>query len=197
MSRLRKTDPEMAVQAAMALFWQHGYGDLGTRQLEEETGITRFTLQTTYGGKMPLFLTALDTYLDAFEAHACPAMQDGKLETIASWFEARSNPSMYPEFARNGCFLLNASVEFLGESDEVNQRVDRFYTMVRAGFVRALTAVNKQGGVAESFDINAMAEVLLAAAIAMNIVIRSARDNTAGAQMAGATAQLIRGWAVA
>ncbi|MBV1933634.1 MAG: TetR/AcrR family transcriptional regulator [Parvibaculaceae bacterium] len=60
MSRSRKVAPEEAVQAAMEAFWKHGYHELGTRQLEEETGITRFTLQTTYGGKKKLFLNALD-----------------------------------------------------------------------------------------------------------------------------------------
>lgn len=197
MSRIRKSDPEQAMQSAMALFWKQGYSQAGTRQIEDETGITRFTLQTTYGGKMPLFLKTLDGYLDAFEVNAAPQMDDGKLDTIARWFEARMNPPIFSEMSCYGCMLLNASVEFLGQNTDVNERVDRFYTMIRAGFRTALTRVKDAGGVADDFDIAAMSEVLLGNAIAMNIVIRSARKNEAGAQMAQSTAYLIRSWAVA
>lgn len=70
----------------MARVWTHGFSSLGTRQIEEETGITRFTLQMTYGGKMKLFLTALDAYLDMFERSALLNTTDGGLGGIARFF---------------------------------------------------------------------------------------------------------------
>ncbi|NRB17866.1 MAG: TetR/AcrR family transcriptional regulator [Rhodobacteraceae bacterium] len=195
MSRSRKVEPETAIQAAMALFWKHGYHDLGTRQIEKETGITRFTLQTVYGGKMPLFLKALDRYLDTFEVHAAPTMSDGNLDAIAAWFETRSDPVMFPEVTCYGCLLLNSTVEFVGENEEVNLRADRFFDMVRGGFRGALDAVKETGGVSADFDVDAMVEVLLSAAIGLNIVIRASGRNAAGADMANAIAALVRGWA--
>ena len=95
MARSRKVEPEAALQAAMTAFWQHGYCDLGTRQIEEETGITRFTLQTAYGGKMPLFLKTLDTYLDLFENFTKLDSAHGNLEVLATWFEARVDPAIH------------------------------------------------------------------------------------------------------
>jgi TetR/AcrR family transcriptional repressor of nem operon len=194
MSRLKKINPEEAVQAAMGLFWKHGYNNLGTRQLEEETGITRFSLQTSYGGKWSLFLSALDSYLDIFEMHGRPEMSDGSLDTIAEWFEARAQPVMMAEASCYGCFLLNSTVEFGSVDEEVNLRKERFFTMVREGFRKALNAVKQNGNVAADFDENAMAEILLSVAIGLNIVIRSAADNAAGGYMARSIAQMIRGW---
>lgn len=195
MSRSRKVEPEAAIQAAMALFWKHGYHDLGTRQIEEETGITRFTLQTTYGGKMPLFLKALDKYLDTFEIYSAPTMTDGSLDAIAAWFETRRDPVMLPEVTCYGCLLLNSTVEFAGEDEEVNQRAGRFYDMVRSGFQRALVEVKETGGIRADFDVDEMAEVLLSAAIGLNIVIRASGKNAAGEDMANAIAALVRSWA--
>jgi TetR/AcrR family transcriptional repressor of nem operon len=195
MSRLRKVEPEAAIQAAMALFWKHGFHDLGTRQIEEETGITRFTLQTIYGGKMPLFLKALDTYLDTFENVASPQMTDGRLDTVAAWFEIRADPVILPEVTCYGCFLLNSTVEFAGESPDVNQRAERFFKILRCGFQRALIAIKEAGEVPADFNTDEMAEVLLSAAIGMNIVIRASGKNGAGADIARASAALVRGWA--
>ncbi len=195
MSRLKKIDPEAAVQAAMALFWQHGYSGLGTRQLEEETGITRFTLQTSYGGKKSLFLKALDTYLDVFEAHLCPNMSDGEMEAIAVWFEQRIEPSNLPDAANYGCLLLNSTVEFAAEDGDVNLRAERFFNMMRGGFNAALSAAKDKGNLPPDFDIAAMAEVLLSGAIGLNIVIRAAAANSAGKNMAYSIASMVRGWA--
>ncbi len=196
MSRLKKIDPKAAVQAAMAMFWKHGYNGLGTRQLEEETGITRFTLQTSYGGKKSLFLSALDTYLDAFEIHLCPNMADGNLEPIAAWFETRVEPVMLADVACYGCLLLNSTVEFASEDKDINLRAERFFEMVRGGFKRALSAAKQQGNLSTEFDAEAMAEVLLSGAIGLNIVIRSAASNSAGKNMANSIASMVRSWQV-
>jgi len=195
MPRLKKIDPEAAVQAAMALFWKHGYNGLGTRQLEEETGITRFTLQTSYGGKKSLFLNALDTYLDTFETHVSPNMTDGSLETIAVWFETRVEPVMLADVACYGCLLLNSTVEFAAQDEDVNLRAERFFNMVRGGFNKALSAAKQKGNLPSEFDVEAMAEVLLSGAIGLNIVIRSAASNSAGKSMANSVANMVRSWA--
>lgn len=195
MSRAKKIDPEKAIQAAMALFWQHGYNGLGTRQLEDQTGITRFTLQTSYSGKKSFFLSALDTYLDTFEALASPSMTDGSLDTIADWFIARTSPAEFADVACYGCLMLNSTVEFAAQDEDINQRAERFFVMVRNGFRCALTAVKKTGKVADDFDVDAMAEVCLSAAIGLNIVIRSAADNAAGKKMAQSIAVMVHSWA--
>ena len=194
MSRTRKIAPEDAVQAAMTAFWQHGYNKLGTRQLEEETGITRFTLQTAYGGKWPLFLAALDAYLDAFELQLSPNMTDGDLDTIACWFENRVNPEMLPDAANYGCFLLNSTVEFADRNEELNLRAERFYALLRNGFRAALNAVKLKRGIAQDFNVTAMSEVLLSATVGLNIIIRSATAISAGKETAYSIAALVRGW---
>ena len=194
MSRLKKIDPEAAVQAAMVLFWQYGYKGLGTRQLEEETGITRFTLQTSYGGKKSLFLKALDYYLDQFEAHISPNMTDGSLDSIASWFEIRAEPVMLANVTCYGCLLLNSTVEFAAEDEDVNLRAERFFNTMRSGFHAALNAAKDKGNLPPDFDISGMAEVLLSGAIGLNIVIRAAASNSAGKDMANSIASLVRSW---
>lgn len=194
MSRSRKVDPETALGAAMAAFWKYGYGDLGTRQLEQETGITRFTLQTTYGGKMKLYLTALDAYLDDFERSGLLAAAQSDKEGIARFFEMRGDPDVMPQSSCNGCFMLNSTIEFSSGNEDVNQRADRYFAMLRNGFRRALRRSVSQGVPDREIGINAKVEVLLASALGLNVFIRAAGSTGAGREMAASIARMVRGW---
>jgi TetR/AcrR family transcriptional repressor of nem operon len=196
MARSRKVEPEAALQAAMTTFWQHGYCSLGTRQIEQETGITRFTLQTAYGGKMSLFLKTLDTYLDLFEDFTKLGPVQGNLEVLATWFEARVDPTIMPEPSCYGCLMLNTIIEFSAQNDEINQRVERYFAMLRNGFRAVLQAAKDNGTLSVDFDVSGKVEVLIGIALSLNIVIRAANDNLAGQHMAMSTARMIREWAV-
>ncbi|MBL4757074.1 MAG: hypothetical protein JKY32_05380 [Rhizobiales bacterium] len=94
-----------------------------------------------------------------------------------------------------GCLLLYSTVEFAAQDQDVNQRAERFFTMVRSGFHAALSAAKQKGTVPPDFDVPAMAETLFGAAIGLNIVIRSAAANSAGLNMALSIGKMVRGWA--
>ena len=196
MSRSRKVEPEAALDAAQALFWKHGFGQVGTRQIEEETGLTRFTLQTSYGGKKSLFLQTLDAYLTGFETDFISGITAGGLESIANWFELRASSACLPEVTACGCLMLNTIVEFQGQDDEVNHRSGRFMKALRGSFISALESAKEDGLVDPNFDVDAKAELLLGIAISLNVIIRGAEDNSAGAKMAASVATMIRDWRV-
>lgn len=178
----------------MALFWAHGYNALGTRQIEEETGITRFTLQTTYGGKMKLFLTTLDAYLDMFENSSWLPTAAAGLDGIAGFFETRGNPNALPKAARQGCFMLNSMVEFSNIDPQINQRAARYLTLLRQGFSSAMVQAKQDGTMKKGIDINAMTEVLLSSTLGLNAMIRASSDDAVGQTMADSIAAMARGW---
>lgn len=195
MSRQRKTNPQDAIASAVSLFWGQGYNNVGTRQIDDETGITRFTLQTSYGGKMALFLQALDWYLDRFEEMGAPSASAKTLEELAVWFEARVEAPVMPEQSTGGCLLLNSIVEFGHENEDVNERSDRYFAFMRQRLGLILSRIVDAGNVRGDFDVSAHVEILMSCAIGMNILIRAAADNRAGRVSANACANMIRGWA--
>jgi TetR/AcrR family transcriptional regulator, transcriptional repressor for nem operon len=194
LSRSRKIEPEAAIQAAQSLFWKHGYCGLGTRQIEEETGLTRFTLQTSYGGKKSLFLQTLDSYLDHFETGFLPRVRSHDLEPLASWFEACANPALMREVGCYGCLMLNSTIEFQGQDADINLRTDRYFKSLRKSFRAALLNARKHGVLSKDVDVSANVEILLGLALGLNVVIRAAANNAAGRQLAASTANMIRKW---
>lgn len=194
MARQKKTDPQTALMAAMMLFWREGYHGLGTRQLEQETGLTRFTLQTSYGGKKVLFLKALDTYLDMFDEVLLPPLRKGTLDDIARWMEARPIPREMHDQLCNGCLMINSITEFGRGDEEINARAERFYGMIRSAFVEGLTAACRNGDLPEDFDVAGAAEILLGCTVALNIALKSAAPGAGAPALAAASGALVRGW---
>lgn len=194
MARTRKVDSEQAGQAAVSAFWRYGYHALGTRQLETETGITRFTLQTTYGGKKALFDQAVDSYLNDMEGTMLPAMIDGSLDGIAKWFEMRCDESILPPEGAYGCLVINSLVEFSGTDAVMNAQRDRFFAMLTRAFDTALQQAKAAGELPDSFDIEAHTSVLLAGSIGLNVAICAAASPSGGQLIANSLATMVRGW---
>ena len=194
MARSRKSDPEHALQAAISMFWKSGYAAVGTRQIEDEAGITRFTLQTSYGGKMALFLMAVDRYLDMFETVAPPVEPD-TLDALADWFTFFLAPPVMPECMAYGCFLLNTLIEFGGASSEVNQRASRYYRLLGGRFELALEHLKRLGQLPGDFDVRQGAQLLQSSTIGMNVLIRAANSSEAGRPSIDACRSMIHGWA--
>lgn len=190
MARSRKVDDEDAVEAAMHLFWVNGYDATGTREIEEKTGLTRFSLQTRFGGKKALFLVALDRYL-ARTSHFEIA---GDLEGIAQWFEARTAKDFPYETGVFGCLMQNTLIEFGGEDADLASRSADYYASIINMFLPALKRAQAKGQLHANEDTLAKAQTLSMVLLGLNVVIRGARSNTAGAAISAAIARTVRDW---
>jgi TetR/AcrR family transcriptional repressor of nem operon len=193
MARSRKVEDADAIEAAMYLFWDRGYDATGTREIEEKTGLTRFSLQTRFGGKKALFLSALDLYLE----RTSKAEIEGDLEGIAQWFEARTASDFPWKTGIYGCLMQNTLTEF-GDGDDgdhdLAQRSPAYYASISDMFRPALARAQAKGQLGKGEDIPAKAQTLSMALLGLNVVIRGARSNTAGASIAAAIARTVRDW---
>ena len=195
MARTKKVAPDTALIAAVKLFWKVGYHSASTRMIEQETGITRFTLQTSYGGKKALFLKALDHYLDLFDTYLLPDLQAGTPEAIASWFETGPRPQGLEDMLGQGCLMINSITEFASSDSDVMARSERFYVMMRTAFRNALDMAQKAQTIRDDIDIDHSAELLLANAVALHIALRSSVPSAQTDKLRAAAGTLVREWA--
>lgn len=194
MGRQRKTDPDAALMAAVLLFWREGYHGVGTRQLEAETGITRFSLQTEHGGKRALFLTALDRYLDMFEPMLLAPLKDAGLDRLAAWFENRPLPEDMKTQQVFGCLMVNSITEFPMNDADIASRAQRFYDMLRTAFRACLDRALLDGDLPADTPIEHATEVLVNSAVGLNIAMKSDPSGARANRLGQATAWTINRW---
>ena len=181
MPRARKSDGETALRAAGLAFMECGYSGMSTRDLEKRSGITKFSLQTKYGGKKALFLMALDLYLDELIPWIDLSMsQDG----IVGFFRMRADDTRMPEQGRFGCLMVNAFTEFGSTDPEISTRSNRYFEALRSAFKSELLRRRDDGDLDTSVEIELEAERLVVSMIGLNSAIRTYGSNSAAANMA-------------
>ena len=62
MARKKEYKEEEVIENAMYLFWQNGYENTSMKMLEQEMGINKFSIYSSFGSKHGLFLESLKCY---------------------------------------------------------------------------------------------------------------------------------------
>ncbi|MCZ4279168.1 TetR/AcrR family transcriptional regulator [Kiloniella laminariae] len=145
MARPREFDIEVAVEAALQVFWARGYDGAGLGELLEVMQIARSSLYKTFGDKRSLFLAALAHYDITRVSAAVSLLRDGLvpdggqrianlLMSVAEVIEAQGD--------RRGCFLCNTAVDQAPHDAEISAQVRRMMGRMEAGFFSALEATD-------------------------------------------------------
>ncbi|MFY0662230.1 MAG: TetR/AcrR family transcriptional regulator [Shimia sp.] len=196
MARKRKADHETAIAGALALFWEKGYTGASTREIEEKTGLTRFTLQTAYGGKEAFFLATLDSYLNNAEAQHFPDAETFTLSDLAEWFESIASEQKIPRVEDAGCLAFNSISQFDRSDPEVNARISRYLETLEGRFAAILTRAAQAGTVQLPQSPEAAAQVLVGLLLGLHSVIKARTEDSMARSYAAAAAGLMRSWEV-
>ncbi len=194
MARARKASHEAVLKAAGTLFFQDGYTGVSTRQIEKKTGLTRFTLQTSYGGKKALFLDALDCYLENLVTDFLPRADANVLEALADWFERQTKPENRPDPTDQGCLIINTMSEFERGDADTDARIEMYFTELRTCFSDLLGKGIALGEVDPGLDVAAKTELLVATVLGMNMMVRAGSHPVAGRAMSRSIAEMIHEW---
>ena len=194
MARKRKADHDTAIAAALDLFWSQGY-DASTREIEEKTGLTRFTLQTAYGGKEGFFLDTLDAYLDRAEQLHFPDPETCDLAGLADWFESVAAPDRIPLIHQRGCLAFNSIADFDRGNAEINKRVQRYLRMFEERVRAILDQAASNGTLTPTLSPNDASRVLVDLLLGLHVTIKARVDDDVARQHAKSIAALVRSWA--
>lgn len=170
MARPREFDEDEATEAAMNVFWHHGYDAASIALLLDGMGITKGSLYKAFADKKSLFLASMARYETAQVAPAIatlrdPSVPDG-LDRIAQVF--RTVPKAVRQGDRRGCLLCSAASGPAFDDREIAEVVDDMLDTMRAAFEAALEAAIPQPGARA-----AMARVLLTQYVGLRTLSRA------------------------
>lgn len=162
MPRQSEFAPATALDAAMKQFWQHGYCDTSVDDLVEATGVSRYGLYGTFGGKRELFLKALDNYRDGPVSYQLGALEspDAGWKEIEAYFDGLLELAQTPQ-GQAGCFMCNTATERAPHDAEVETKVNAHIERFQQVFRNALANEKRTDNL--SVDVEAYADVLVGA----------------------------------
>ena len=174
MARPREFDTDTAIDAAMQVFWQHGYQDASLPDLLEGMGLTRGSLYKAFKDKKTLFLLVLDRYETEQVDIAVGKLTDGSIKDGAERIYAVFG-SVVAAAERNdhrGCLLCTAAAGAAGEDAEIARAVHVGLAKMQNGFQRALHDAPKLAGLDDSQWLR-LANVLLTQYVGLRMLARS------------------------
>lgn len=140
MARPREFDMDLALEAAMQLFWTRGYEATSIEQLLAAMGIARGSLYKAFADKRAVYLAALQRYLDG----EITAMERGLRAPgpLLARIEAALAGAITPLDGgeRRGCLLCNAAVEMAPSDADVASLAEGGMGRIAAAFTAALAA---------------------------------------------------------
>ncbi|WP_337997686.1 TetR/AcrR family transcriptional regulator [Oleispirillum naphthae] len=173
MPRTRILDDDTVLDHAIALFWRRGYAGTSIRDVSEASGLGAAALYHRFGDKDGLFVEALRRYAEEGPAERMArfsALAD-PLAAVSGFLHELADLSISdPE--RRGCFLVNTALDGAatvpGARGLARARLDEMKDFFRAQVCRAEAA----GRLSPDADPDALAESLLACALAMRVLAR-------------------------
>lgn len=142
MGRPLKFDPDAALSAIKAAFWERGYEGTSLQDIEAATGQNKQSLYRLIGGKRQMYLRALQDY-DGREMQAAIDLMltgsGGAGDRVGRLLRAVV-ADVRRTGDRRGCFLCNSAVDQAQLDEETMAEVTDTMRRFEAAFSEALTA---------------------------------------------------------
>jgi len=156
--RPREFDDIAVVEAAMEVFWSHGYEGSSAQELVDRTGLGRGSLYNAFGSKQKLYHEALIRYQElGIEAQAKilngPGSVKSRLRDLMQW---GIDGDLDPEKNR-GCMALFAALERSAKDPKVVQISRVYVTKLEQALCQLFTQGQESGELSSDSSAQSMA----------------------------------------
>ena len=108
--RPRGFDVDEALDAALVVFWRHGYDGTTLTDLASAMGINRPALYAAFQGKKELFVRAIDRYYTVDAARTFQVLEEPTAWAVTEQYLLRSIDQLTNPSRPLGCFVLQSAL---------------------------------------------------------------------------------------
>jgi AcrR family transcriptional regulator len=162
--RHREFDVDIALDAALAVFWRKGYEGTSYTDLTAATEVERPGLYSAFGNKEALFLRVLARYFDHYWAYVPAALERASSYEVAADLLAGAVElsTRYPD--RPGCLGVNGALAVSDAGESVRVALVEARASGEAQLRERLERAKREGDLPETADPSALAAYLMAVA---------------------------------
>ncbi len=194
MPRPKSYDRQDAIAKACNVFWEHGFQNLGVRELERLTGLNQFAIRSEFGGKEGLYLEALEYYSNAAITAEMAPMKQGRIPEITAFFQGLVTPGSMTS-SDYGCLIVNTGIENARiQSPRLEKEVRSYWNTLEDHFLSALKNEQAAQGKRATFVPDTSAASLVPAVMGIHAQNRSQRDQTASRPLVDLICSILNGY---
>jgi AcrR family transcriptional regulator len=168
--RPRNFDTDLALDAAVDVFWRRGFDGASLSELTSAMGINRPSLYAAYGDKAQLFQTALRRYVDRNMGYVSAALALPTAHEVASAFLLGNAVAVTRPGLPAGCLSVQGAVATEGSSQSASLSENR--ATIQALFADRFRRAIDEGDLASDEDPDELATFLIT--ISSGFAIRAA-----------------------
>ncbi|GAA5141171.1 TetR/AcrR family transcriptional regulator [Pseudonocardia adelaidensis] len=121
--RPRAFDIDVALDAALEVFWRHGFEGTSIADLIDAMGINRPALYHAFKDKKALFYRAVERYLSVDAQHTFSALAESTARDVTTQYLVRSVEQLTDPDRPMGCFVLRGAFACGPENEDVARRM--------------------------------------------------------------------------
>ncbi|WP_410012524.1 TetR/AcrR family transcriptional regulator [Sodalis sp. C49] len=189
--RPRQFDPEVALVAAMRVFWKNGYAGASISTLLKAMGINRASMYAAFGNKEALFRQVLDRYEREKSAYMLDALQQPTARGVAEQL-LRGTLALQAEGDNpRGSMSIVHSVSSAPGDESVRQYVLERGAYWRMRLIERIERAQAEGDFGSEFDARSLALSLKATTDGLLI---AAGTGTSDAELKGIVQTFLIMW---
>lgn len=173
MARTRGFCEQQALDGAMQLFWQQGYGAASLDRLLDATDLSKSSFYETFGNKRDLLLATLERYQTHFIDVLIEPLRNpdaGRAE-IEAVFRRVVAHALGPAGPR-GCFVNNCLVEVGPHDEEIRDAARAVRDHLEDALVAAVASGQKSGSIGSREKPRALGRFLINTIAGINVAAK-------------------------
>lgn len=155
--RPKEFEPDTIADAAMHVFWRHGYAATSVQDLVEGTGLSRSSLYSSFESKQGLYQQALRRYQAVTASNVALLSESGSAKALVRKLLMRIVEDELEDAQRRGCLAANASLEMAGHDAQVAELVAQNLLLLENALERLIARGQKEGDIATGRNPRALA----------------------------------------
>ncbi|RYG16931.1 MAG: TetR/AcrR family transcriptional regulator [Caulobacteraceae bacterium] len=189
--RPRAFDRNAALQAAMRVFWDKGYGGASLSDLTSAMGIASPSLYAAFGSKEGLYREALDLYAETNGGQLCQAMNAPTAREAIETMLRGAVRSFTSGEAPAGCMVMHTATQADDLSPELAAALCEKRSVGAMAIVDRLRQAVDVGEIADGVNVRAIADFYATVHKGLSL---SARGGAGRAELDGVVTSAMAAW---
>jgi AcrR family transcriptional regulator len=192
--RPRAFDPDQALDAAMHLFWEHGYEATSLAMLRGAMGLTPPQIYNAFSDKETLFRKALTRYHETETGFALEALSAPVSTREAIWRLLLGAAEAYSKPGKpGGCLFVSGALATSPQAQGIADELKTYRKASEAAIAERLAKGRAMGDLPEGLSVEGFAKYLAGVMSGMSI---QARDGASVEELRALAQTALAAWAV-